>query len=535
MRRICTPSSAPRASASGRTSGCRRSGSRQTASRVSRSRSTSRTRGSMQLERRIMREVEGGNDKWLMRILRHETGPRHRHGVRACGGARPGAQCSARPRAATRLTIRRGPASRRLRAAPGSLVRAEPSDRGLRRDIRGVAAAALALAQPVRGLAGAGEARVRGSTMRDLEGRRAVRLVARRDRAAGGQSPHAAPALPAQAGALRGRHARWPTIGAWCGYSAVGEQHRARLAASRFLREVRPQLRRLLVRRARMHPYLVDHVLRTAIQRARELEPARSAQPARVETRGAGDARAHHARHVAAGPREFRAMKKLRVLVLVHETLVPARQPRRAIPSSEIDEWRTEYDVTTSLRKSGHEVRVLGMGDNLADLRTAITDWKPDIAFNLLEEFQGIVTYDQYVVAFLELMRQPYTGCNPRGMMISRDKALSKQILAYHRIPDAAVRARAAQPAIPRAAAAQVSAVRQVGDRGRLARHLAGVDRARRREAQGARRIHPRADELRRAGRGVHRGPRDLHRRARQRAPDDFSALGARTSARCRT
>ena len=75
------------------------------------------------------------------------------------------------------------------------------------------------------------------------------------------------------------------------------------------------------------------------------------------------------------------------------------------------------------------------MGDNLADLRSAITDWKPDIAFNLLEEFQGIVTYDQYVVAFLELMRQPYTGCNPRGMMISRDKALSKQILSYHRIP----------------------------------------------------------------------------------------------------
>jgi D-alanine-D-alanine ligase len=32
-------------------------------------------------------------------------------------------------------------------------------------------------------------------------------------------------------------------------------------------------------------------------------------------------------------------------------------------------------------------------------------------------------------------MRQPYTGCNPRGMMISRDKVLSKQILTYHRIP----------------------------------------------------------------------------------------------------
>jgi D-alanine-D-alanine ligase len=33
------------------------------------------------------------------------------------------------------------------------------------------------------------------------------------------------------------------------------------------------------------------------------------------------------------------------------------------------------------------------------------------------------------------LLRQSYTGCNPRGMMLSRDKVLSKQILAYHRIP----------------------------------------------------------------------------------------------------
>ncbi len=129
-------------------------------------------------------------------------------------------------------------------------------------------------------------------------------------------------------------------------------------------------------------------------------------------------------------------MKKLRVLVLVHETLVPP-EDAAGYTDRQVDEWRTEYDVTTSLRAMGHDVRVLGMGDNLADLRGAIADWQPDVAFNLLEEFQGIVTHDQYVVAFLELMRQPYTGCNPRGMMISRDKALSKQILAYHRIPTA--------------------------------------------------------------------------------------------------
>jgi D-alanine-D-alanine ligase len=129
-------------------------------------------------------------------------------------------------------------------------------------------------------------------------------------------------------------------------------------------------------------------------------------------------------------------MKPMRVLVLVHETLVPPDDTSGYTPQ-QVDEWRTEYDVITSLKAMGHEVRALGMADNLAELRTVVADWKPDIAFNLLEEFQGIVTYDQYVVAFLELMRLPYTGCNPRGMMISRDKALSKQILAYHRIPTA--------------------------------------------------------------------------------------------------
>ncbi len=127
-------------------------------------------------------------------------------------------------------------------------------------------------------------------------------------------------------------------------------------------------------------------------------------------------------------------MKPLRVLVLMHESLVPPTS-LDGYTDKEIDEFRTEYDVTACLEKSGHTVRALGLGDNLSELRSAITDWKPDIAFNLLEEFQGIVTYDQHVVAFLELMRQPYTGCNPRGMMISRDKVLSKQILAYHRIP----------------------------------------------------------------------------------------------------
>jgi D-alanine-D-alanine ligase len=127
-------------------------------------------------------------------------------------------------------------------------------------------------------------------------------------------------------------------------------------------------------------------------------------------------------------------MKKLRTLVVVHASLVPPEN-LEGHAEKEIEEWRTEYDVTSTLRKSGHDVRCVGVLDSLTELRSAIADWKPDIVFNLLEEFDGIVTYDQHVVAFLELLRQPYTGSNPRGLLLSRDKSLCKQLLAFHRIP----------------------------------------------------------------------------------------------------
>ena len=91
--------------------------------------------------------------------------------------------------------------------------------------------------------------------------------------------------------------------------------------------------------------------------------------------------------------------------------------------------------MTQGLRDLGHEVRPLGLIDDLTPLRRAISNFKPHIVFNLLEEFRGEPMLDQNVVSYLELVQVPYTGCNPRGLMIARDKALSKKILHYHRIP----------------------------------------------------------------------------------------------------
>jgi D-alanine-D-alanine ligase len=117
----------------------------------------------------------------------------------------------------------------------------------------------------------------------------------------------------------------------------------------------------------------------------------------------------------------------------MHEDLVPPDE-LNGHDLSKVG-WKTEYDVVSTLRKLGHEVHPLGVKSDLGVIRTAIEEWRPHIAFNLLEEFDGISVYDQNVVSYLELLHVPYTGCNPRGLMLARDKALTKKVLSYHRIP----------------------------------------------------------------------------------------------------
>jgi D-alanine-D-alanine ligase len=128
-------------------------------------------------------------------------------------------------------------------------------------------------------------------------------------------------------------------------------------------------------------------------------------------------------------------VRRKRILVLVREGLEPP-ETIEGLSDEEVKSapWKTEYDVLVTLEELGHEVKVLGIYDELSVLREAIEEWKPHIAFNLLEEFSGEVLYDHNVVSYLELLKVSYTGCNPRGLMIARDKALSKKLLAFHRI-----------------------------------------------------------------------------------------------------
>ncbi|GMU22281.1 MAG: D-alanine--D-alanine ligase [Phycisphaerae bacterium] len=144
-------------------------------------------------------------------------------------------------------------------------------------------------------------------------------------------------------------------------------------------------------------------------------------------------------------------MSKLTVLAIMHKDLVPP-ETVEGLSDEEIAPFKTEYDVVATLHNIGHDVQSLGVASDLRVVRQAVEERRPDIVFNLLEEFDGQAVYDQNVVSYLELLRLPYTGCGPRGLMLSRDKALSKQILSYHRIrvPDFAVFTRGSRVRRPR-------------------------------------------------------------------------------------
>jgi D-alanine-D-alanine ligase len=125
---------------------------------------------------------------------------------------------------------------------------------------------------------------------------------------------------------------------------------------------------------------------------------------------------------------------KLRVLVLTDQDLVPDR-PRSQLKGRERELKKTEYDVMSALKRLGHDASCIGLGGELAVVNRALRRTKPHIVFNLVEELEEMPYFDQHVVSYLELRKQKYTGCNPRGLILARDKALTKMVLAYHRIP----------------------------------------------------------------------------------------------------
>ncbi len=126
-------------------------------------------------------------------------------------------------------------------------------------------------------------------------------------------------------------------------------------------------------------------------------------------------------------------MKSLRIAVLMHAELVPPESMEGYTPE-EIHRWKVEYDVVATLQHLGHDVEIVPLEDDFRPVRATLEEFRPHVAFNLLSHFHGAAVYESALVSWLELHKQPYTGCNPRGIFVANDKALCKKVLQYHRI-----------------------------------------------------------------------------------------------------
>jgi len=126
-------------------------------------------------------------------------------------------------------------------------------------------------------------------------------------------------------------------------------------------------------------------------------------------------------------------MRSRRVLVMTRRDLVPPETLDGLTPQ-EIERFKTDYDVVFELRELGHEVEVVGLEDDLAPLTERMGAFRPHIVFNLLEEFAGSQAKMAYVLGYLELIGQAYTGCNPAGMLFSTSKSLQRRLLRRARV-----------------------------------------------------------------------------------------------------
>ncbi len=94
----------------------------------------------------------------------------------------------------------------------------------------------------------------------------------------------------------------------------------------------------------------------------------------------------------------------------------------------------TEYRVVTALKDLGHNVRCLGVGNQLEPIIADLTDNRPDLVFNLTEQYRDQRRLDKNIAGLLELLDIPFTGSGSAGLMLCRHKGLCKQLLSSRRI-----------------------------------------------------------------------------------------------------
>lgn len=109
---------------------------------------------------------------------------------------------------------------------------------------------------------------------------------------------------------------------------------------------------------------------------------------------------------------------------------------RREMREGTVEE--AEYDVAEALEQNGHEVRLVGIRDDVRPMIDRLSAFDPELVFNCCEGFRGSAQYEYAVAAVLEMHGWRHTGSTPTGLIVARNKSMSKKILVHHgvRVPE---------------------------------------------------------------------------------------------------
>lgn len=99
---------------------------------------------------------------------------------------------------------------------------------------------------------------------------------------------------------------------------------------------------------------------------------------------------------------------------------------------AEWDTWETINAVKDAI-EAEHNVKLIEAN---IDAYTKLKELKPDIVFNIAEGLDGFNRESQ-IPAILDMLQIPYTGSDALTLGLCLDKSRTKEILTYHKIPNA--------------------------------------------------------------------------------------------------
>ncbi|MFN0108223.1 MAG: hypothetical protein ACKVZH_05150 [Blastocatellia bacterium] len=116
-----------------------------------------------------------------------------------------------------------------------------------------------------------------------------------------------------------------------------------------------------------------------------------------------------------------RELSQLTVAMLVdNEVLAPG--------TSRFLKGQGDPKIANALRRLVSKVAIRTYS-GVANMAAWLEKLKPDVVFNLTEHVNADRKKDSHICALLELLELPYTGTGLKGLMLCRDKAISKIIV----------------------------------------------------------------------------------------------------------